>query len=228
LPLFLNSIISLSPLCLYTLRTTADGDSLTASAPPWSIYRRGQSTAEEERQRTQPGTAEARHTEARHSRRRQLHHIARKQGRREENQEERRHQLRLQNDKRYTQSRQRRSSAFSVCSFCFYGSITAAARYKGETWQQARKTGRDGTQPETVADTEGTRTATTTQQQLDTQKPGMAADGTASNLRRLSDPAQSDYTTTKKVRLKVCRYYPAPPPMRVGERRINSADKIKK
>ena len=128
MPLFLNSIISLSPLCLYTLRTTADGDSLTASAPPWSIYRRGQSTAEEERQRTQPGTAEARHTEARHSRRRQLHHIARKQGRREENQEERRHQLRLQNDKRYTQSRQRRSSAFSVCSFCFYGSITAAAR----------------------------------------------------------------------------------------------------
>jgi hypothetical protein len=36
--------------------------SLTASAPPWSIYRRGQSTAEEERQRTQPGTPEARHT----------------------------------------------------------------------------------------------------------------------------------------------------------------------
>lgn len=30
---FLNSIISLFPLYLYTLRTTADGDSLTASSP---------------------------------------------------------------------------------------------------------------------------------------------------------------------------------------------------
>lgn len=106
--------------------------------------------------------------------------------------------------------------------------MTAAARHKRETWQQTRKTGRDGTQPKTVADTEGTRTATTTQQQPDTQKPGMAADGTASSLWRLSDPAQSDYMTTKKVRLKVRRYYPAPPPMRVGERCINSADKIKK
>lgn len=111
---------------------------------------------------------------------------------------------------------------------CIYGSITAAARHKRETWQQTRKTGRDGTQPETVADTEGTRTATTRQQQLGTQKPGMAADGTASSLRRLSDPAQSDYTATKRVRLKARRYYPAPPPMRVGERCINSADKIKK
>lgn len=64
MPPFLNSIISiisLSPLYLHNLRTTADGDSLTASAPPWSIYRRGQSTAEEQ-QRTQPGTPEARHT----------------------------------------------------------------------------------------------------------------------------------------------------------------------
>lgn len=33
MPLFLNSIISLSPLYLHNLRTTADGDSLTASAP---------------------------------------------------------------------------------------------------------------------------------------------------------------------------------------------------
>lgn len=92
MPLFLNFIISLYPLCLYTLRTTSDGDSLTASAPPRSIYRRGQSTAEEERQRTQPGTAEARHTEARHSRRRQLHHIASRQGRQEETGHSRRQQ----------------------------------------------------------------------------------------------------------------------------------------
>lgn len=63
--------------------------------------------------------------------------------------------------------------------------MTAAARHKRETWQQTRKTGRDGTQPKTVADTEGTRTATTTQQQPDTQKPGMAADGTASSLEAL-------------------------------------------
>lgn len=98
--------------------------------------------------------------------------------------------------------------------------MTAAARHKRETWQQTRKTGRDGTQPKTVADTEGTRTATTTQQQPDTQKPGMAADGTASSLWRLSDPAQSDYTTTKRVRLKVRRYYPAPPPY-AGRRKVH-------
>lgn len=104
----------------------------------------------------------------------------------------------------------------------------AAARHKGETWQQARKTGRDRTQPETAADTDRTRTAATTHQKPDTQKPGMAADSTASSLRRLSDPAQSDYMTTKRAEYEVCRYYPAHPPMRVGERRINSADKIKK
>lgn len=64
MPPFLNSIISLSPLYLHTLRATADG---TASrhqlrSGPYTGEAR---TTEKERKRTQPGTPEARHTGSR-------------------------------------------------------------------------------------------------------------------------------------------------------------------
>ena len=82
MPLFLNSIISLSPLYLHNLRTTADGDSLTASAPllvhiPERQEQQRKSRRERNQKHQKPDTQEAGHS----STRRQLHHITRKQGR---------------------------------------------------------------------------------------------------------------------------------------------------
>lgn len=220
MPLFLNSIISLSPLCLYTLRTTADGTASRHQLRP-GPYTGEARTTEEEQKRTQPGTPEARHTRNRtqqHPATAALYNQEARKRKRTRKRDGISSTNKTINNIHIEQTK--RSRVFSVCSFCFYGSITAAARHKGKTWQQARETGRDRTRPEAAADTEGTRTATTTQQQPDTQKPGMAADNTASSLRKLSDPAQSDYTTTKRVEYGVRRYYPAPPPY-AGRRKVH-------
>lgn len=88
MPPFLNSIISiisLSPLYLHTLRATADGTASRHQLCPGPYTgedkaQQKKSNREHNQEHQKPDTQEARHN----SRRRQLHHITRKQGRERE------------------------------------------------------------------------------------------------------------------------------------------------